>query len=680
MKLRIVSSYFLALVLAGATPRVFGQASGQSQPASLYDFGTHDIGTKSAPIAVTLKNPANVKVKFTITPDKSSKPDYQIEKNECGENIAPGASCEFDITFSPMGEGERPAGLVVTYQADTDGKPTTLPSVTLRGIGSLPDLGVSSTQLCFPAQQLSTTSTPQTVTLTNNSSNELTIKNIFVSGDFLLEAPASPLLLRSKESAVAVVTFKPVHEGSASGMLTIFSSAKGSPQDVRLSGNTAELLSELCSARPLVEILLVLVLCLSYWLAMVVVRWNRVARPTRELLKAEINSLQAELDTVSVDKKSIAAAKITGLLTNAKDLIDKEDESRSTKIANFIFWSRGQEITGWSYIHEAEIQMTPLLADETVTARLETNEQQLRVVNDAPSLALANAIHQELTTATLDKARRKALLAEALNVNYQRGDDSFADLVSWQNKTAWLVACGLVLIVVLTRAISHHSILFLVGATGGLLSRLSRSLDRKDVPTDYGASWTTLFLSPVAGALGAWAGILLSGLAVKINVLGSVFQADWSTTACQPTTLAIAFVFGFSERLLDGVLDKLVEKSGSSQATATNPQPPQKTTSGGQDTNSNPAGGSSFTIPDQILPNGKVEEDYSAQLQISGASGNVIWSPQPGSYLPTGLLLSPDGKITGRPTNSGSFPFTVEASSQGAKQIKVLTIVVDPGA
>jgi len=45
-------------------------------------------------------------------------------------------------------------------------------------------------------------------------------------------------------------------------------------------------------------------------------------------------------------------------------------------------------------------------------------------------------------------------------------------------------------------------------------------------------------------------------------------------------TLAIALLLGFSERLLDGVLDKLVETGGGSKATATNPQPPQKTTSG----------------------------------------------------------------------------------------------------
>jgi hypothetical protein len=233
-------------------------------------------------------------------------------------------------------------------------------------------------------------------------------------------------------------------------------------------------------------------------------------------------------------------------------------------------------MTGWGYVYEAQIQMASLLSDATVVARLESNEQQLRIANNSASLAMANAIHAELTAATADVERRKALLAEALNANFDCDEKEFSGLVSWQNKTSWLVGCGLILILALTAAVHHHSILFLVGATGGLLSRLSRSLDRKDVPTDYGASWTTLFLSPVAGALGAWAGILLSGLAVNLNVLGPIFKVDWSEAPCEPTTLAIALAFGFSERLLDGVFDKVEEKTGVAQTTSTNPPPAAK--------------------------------------------------------------------------------------------------------
>ncbi len=291
MKLRVAICPLLALALATVAPGVFGQASGQSQAPPVYDFGTHDIGTKSVPIAVPLKNSTNSKVKFVVTANKESKADYQIEKNGCADEVAPNALCVVEITFSPMGEGSRSGEFLVTSQATSDGKPSSLPSVTLRGIGSLPDLDISSSQIYFSAQQAFTTSPSQTVTLTNNSQNDLTINKIVANGDFLLEAPISQQILKSKESTVAVVTFKPTQEGKASGMLTIFSSARGSPQDVYLSGSTPDLWGEFCAASPCVEVSLLLFLCLLYWVAMVIVRWNRVARPTRELLKAEINSL-----------------------------------------------------------------------------------------------------------------------------------------------------------------------------------------------------------------------------------------------------------------------------------------------------------------------------------------------------------------------------------------------------
>ena len=83
-----------------------------------------------------------------------------------------------------------------------------------------------------------------------------------------------------------------------------------------------------------------------------------------------------------------------------------------------------------------------------------------------------------------------------------------ASSMSWQNKSVWRIGCGLIFIVVLSAAVGQGPLL-LAGAVGGLLSRLSRSLQRADVPTDYGASWTTLFLSPVVGAMAGWSGVLL---------------------------------------------------------------------------------------------------------------------------------------------------------------------------
>ena len=138
---------------------------------------------------------------------------------------------------------------------------------------------------------------------------------------------------------------------------------------------------------------------------------------------------------------------------------------------------------------------------EIVVARLETAAEQLKNADDGPCKDLANIIEEALKpcqppAASPSPARLRALLQQALNALDDRDDTDFAKLAGWQNKASWLVGCGLFTIVVLTFTIPHHSVLFVVGAAGGLISRMSRSLNRKDVPTDYGASWTTLFSAP----------------------------------------------------------------------------------------------------------------------------------------------------------------------------------------
>jgi hypothetical protein len=274
------------------------------------------------------------------------------------------------------------------------------------------------------------------------------------------------------------------------------------------------------------------------------------------------------------------------------------------------------------------------------------------------------------------------LLAEAFNANFAREDTTFANLVSWQNKASWLVGNGLFLILALTIGVPHHSILFLVGGAGGLISRLARSLDRKDVPTDYGASWTTLFLSPVSGALGAWAGILIAGLAVQLNVLGTAFsQARWDEP-CNLPTLALALLFGFSERLLDSVMDKVEAKAVGDQTPAKTP-PPAPTPAGiggpAPQPTPQPTPAAGLTIPDQALDAGTVGVDYPAkQLNATGNQGTVAWSLPAGSSLPAGLQLGPDGKLTGKPTGPAidSAGFTVLAKDQNTTATKTLTITI----
>ncbi len=107
-----------------------------------------------------------------------------------------------------------------------------------------PSVTVSPTSLSFGSQLVTTTSAPQTVTLTNSGSLSLFIYKITFagadSGDFaqtgncplgLLRVP-----LRAGASCALNVTFTPAAAGSRTGTLTITDNVAGSPQTVPLSG------------------------------------------------------------------------------------------------------------------------------------------------------------------------------------------------------------------------------------------------------------------------------------------------------------------------------------------------------------------------------------------------------------------------------------------------------------
>ena len=152
--------------------------------------------------------------------------------------------------------------------------------------------------------------------------------------------------------------------------------------------------------------------------------------------------------------------------------------------------------------------------------------------------------------------RWRAVLSEALEQIYGNADFQYFQLTNWHNKLIWLVLCALLFIVALGLTLPN-AILLLVGAIGGLLSRLQRTLVSAEAAND--STWGSLFLSPLTGAFSAWGGILLIMLGLKLNLLGSAVFMDWQNPN-EPVALAIALLFGFSERLFDGLAGQIESK------------------------------------------------------------------------------------------------------------------------
>ena len=105
-----------------------------------------------------------------------------------------------------------------------------------------PAVSLSPNSLNFGSQQINTTSTAQTVTLTNSGTADLTISSIGVGGsnasDFAQTntCPISPSTLKAGSTCTISVTFTPGTNGARSANVTISDNASDSPQSVALTG------------------------------------------------------------------------------------------------------------------------------------------------------------------------------------------------------------------------------------------------------------------------------------------------------------------------------------------------------------------------------------------------------------------------------------------------------------
>ena len=308
-----------------------------------------------------------------------------------------------------------------------------------------------------------------------------------------------------------------------------------------------------------------------YGITILIARWHRIALPVHAMIGSQLAALKTRLET-EVDPALPQVAKLAAVVQALQD-----DEKRYTtewRFGEVFFWSRGRENATWVAIHEIERELAAVLAPAAqVESYLRWAEAELRAMKRPTTLAIADAIVTALSAADpADLVYRKALLGRSISLIYAERDASFSTLMEWQNKASWLILAAITAIAFLSGAVGH-SILFLAGAAGGYSSRLMRALKRDNVPLDYGASWTTLFLSPLFGALTGWFGIALITLAARpeLNLLGPAFRlVDWYNPF-SPITIGVAFLMGFSERLFDavaGALDKSPAVVSSGQAPA----------------------------------------------------------------------------------------------------------------
>jgi hypothetical protein len=337
----------------------------------------------------------------------------------------------------------------------------------------------------------------------------------------------------------------------------------------------------------------------GYWAVLIATRWMFIARPNRRFTLARIDDAQFHLEDDGAPPSLLdeARAIATGDLMlgepiwlrhrRGREHPDEAPAVRTLKrwaerISGPLIWNGSRDLVAWDLVHRVEAEAGGHLTGPMLVARLMKAQSQL---DDLPerkrvywSLVLNDLLQGSPHTKLRNEEVAQAILHNLLTELYDARDTKFTNLATQQNKVTWMVFTGLAIMAALVS--QGYEDLLMAGAVGGILSRLQRELDRREVPSDYGLSWSVLFLSPVSGALSAWAGVLLMQALQRLNIfdLSTLLPANTDLTNPTGAILGVAIVFGFSERLLDRIVRQATEEIGTKAQKAkeveVQPEPP----------------------------------------------------------------------------------------------------------
>lgn len=208
------------------------------------NFGNQPLGSVSTPVIVTVTNPSSSALAISSI---SATGDFQ-QTNTCGTSLAGGsATCQIQIAFAPTSLGLQTNQVNIIDNANQAGTTVTQEiTVTGNGVSTGGSLQFSSSRVTFSSEPVGSTSPSQTVFLTNNGNQTVTITNITPNGNFAEtntcgnNFPTVPATLNVGQACTITVSFAPTTTGTVTGSIIVTSNAVNTPS-LTLSGTgTAE--------------------------------------------------------------------------------------------------------------------------------------------------------------------------------------------------------------------------------------------------------------------------------------------------------------------------------------------------------------------------------------------------------------------------------------------------------
>jgi hypothetical protein len=225
----------------GATFAITGAGTAASTPTAtlsptMLSFSNQTVNTSSTAQTLTLSNTSSSTLNISGITIGGTNPGDFAKTTTCGATLAANSMCTISVTFTPASATSFSAS--VSVADDATGSPQ---SATLSGTGTAaaPTATLSPAMLSFSNQTVNTSSTAQTLTLSNTSSTTLNISGITIGGtnpaDFS-ETTTCGSTLAANSMCTISVTFTPASATSFSATVSVADNATESPQSTTLSG------------------------------------------------------------------------------------------------------------------------------------------------------------------------------------------------------------------------------------------------------------------------------------------------------------------------------------------------------------------------------------------------------------------------------------------------------------
>ena len=222
------------------------------EPSS-HDYGDVEIGTSASQTFVVSNEGTSDLEVTSVSLVGTNANEYTIASGGDPFNLAPGATHDVIVDFSPSSEGSKSATLRFESN-DPDENPL---DVALSGNGvaaPVPDIAVSPSSYDYGDVEIGSSSS-NSFAVTNDGTADLSVTAVSLVGtnasEFSIVSGGDPFTVAPGDTHFVDVSFNPTSEGSKSATLRFESNDPDeNPLDVALSGNGVMLLNAEFSANP----------------------------------------------------------------------------------------------------------------------------------------------------------------------------------------------------------------------------------------------------------------------------------------------------------------------------------------------------------------------------------------------------------------------------------------------